>query len=317
MRWKKLGRIFNPTEHNLGDNCTLFSQAPQTLVFDNFVRIYFSAREVEKDNKHLSRIRYVDYQKDLKKIIKIAQHQILPLGNLGCYDEHGVFPLNVVSNKDKIFGFIGGWNRRYSVMIDGAIGLAISNDKGETFKRIGDGPVLGPNPSEPFLIADPFVKIIDDVFHMWYIYGKSWEKYSENALPDRVYKIAHATSLDGIHWDRPGHFIIPEVLEEPESQALPTVFKHNNRYHMYFCYRYAAGFRNDPKRAYRIGYAWSDDLMNWNRDDSKSGINLSADGWDSEMICYPHIFEMDGKILMLYNGNNFGKEGFGIAELEM
>ena len=34
------------------------------------------------------------------------------------------------------------------------------------------------------------------------------------------------------------------------------------------------------------------------------------------MMCYPHLFECDGRICLLYNGNEFGKHGFGLATLE-
>ena len=75
-------------------------------------------------------------------------------------------------------------------------------------------------------------------------------------------------------------------------------------------------FRKNKARGYRLGYAWSDDLVKWTRDDANAGIGFSAAGWDSEMMCYPHIFECDKKVYLLYNGNEFGKYGFGIAELE-
>jgi len=45
-------------------------------------------------------------------------------------------------------------------------------------------------------------------------------------------------------------------------------------------------------------------------------ISVSKSGWDSEMISYPHVFELDDKIYMLYLGNQVGKAGFGLAELE-
>jgi hypothetical protein len=34
------------------------------------------------------------------------------------------------------------------------------------------------------------------------------------------------------------------------------------------------------------------------------------------MICYPAVFELNGNTYMLYNGNGYGKTGFGIAILE-
>ena len=83
---------------------------------------------------------------------------------------------------------------------------------------------------------------------------------------------------------------------------------------MFFCYRYSDNFR-EKERAYRIGYASSDDLIHWKRDDTKAGIEISEEGWDSEMVSYPHVFELDGSVYMLYLGNQVGKYGFGLAEL--
>ena len=34
------------------------------------------------------------------------------------------------------------------------------------------------------------------------------------------------------------------------------------------------------------------------------------------MLCYPHAFELRGKVYLLYNGNEFGRYGFGLAVLE-
>ena len=72
----------------------------------------------------------------------------------------------------------------------------------------------------------------------------------------------------------------------------------------------------NSERGYRIGYAWSDDLDHWTRDDTKAGIDISTTGWDSESIAYPHVFELDGKVYMLYLGNQVGRNGFGLAQLE-
>jgi hypothetical protein len=151
---------------------------------------------------------------------------------------------------------------------------------------------------------------------MWYIFGTKWKKFAESDQPDRVYKIAHATSKDGIIWARDGRQLIADRLNADECQALPTVFHRNGTYHMYFCYRQAHGFRTQSGHAYRIGYAYSNDLTNWERADSEAGIDVSDQGWDSQMQCYPHAFELERKIYMLYNGNEFGRFGFGLAVLD-
>jgi predicted GH43/DUF377 family glycosyl hydrolase len=167
------------------------------------------------------------------------------------------------------------------------------------------------------LVGDSFVKKYDGLFHMWYIFGKKWLLPHDNEPAARVYKIAHATSEDGITWTKEeGKQIIADSINENECQALPSVIKIADTYHMYFCYRHATDFRKNTARGYRIGYAHSSDLLNWIRDDTKAGISVSETGWDSEMMCYPHIFECDGKVYLLYNGNEFGKHGFGIAVLD-
>ena len=66
----------------------------------------------------------------------------------------------------------------------------------------------------------------------------------------------------------------------------------------------------------KIGYAYSIDFINWTRNDLKAGIDVSEEGdWDSDMKCYPNLVEVNCKSFLLYNGNEFGQYGFGVAEL--
>lgn len=318
MRWKKIGKIFDPTQHELPNNCKEFAQSPQVLLFDDFARVYFSTRERERTGKYLSHIAYADFDKKFTKVIDVASKPVIKLGNLGCYDEHGIFPLNVLRTQNKLLGYIGGWSRRVSVSVDGSIGVALSEDNGLTYRRCGDGPVISSSMNEPFLVGDPFVQHYDGVFHMWYIFGTAWKRFSAEVPPDRVYKIGQAISQDGIAWEKneEGRQIVSNSLGEDESQALPTVIKIEGRYHMFFCYRQSFDFRKNKNRGYRIGHAFSDDLQSWTRDDANVGIDVSQGEWDSDMLCYPHIFEMDGEVYLMYNGNEFGRFGFGLAKLE-
>jgi len=316
MKWKKLGKIFDPTKYQLANNCLEFAQAPQALVFGDYVRIYFSTREKDKTGKYLSHISFIEMDKDFKTIINISANTVIELGSLGCFDEHGIFPLNIMRDGERILGYIGGWSRRVSVSVETSIGLAISDDDGVTFKRVGNGPVLTSSLNEPFLVGDPFVTKYISTYHMWYIYGVKWIDEPTKARKERVYKIGHAVSDDGISWQKTSRQLISDKLSPKECQALPTVIKFNNKYHMYFCYRQATDFRKNKENAYRIGYAVSEDLSSWNRDDDHAGIAVSEGEWDSDMLCYPHAFQCEEKIYMLYNGNEFGRLGFGLAVLE-
>ena len=318
MKWEKLGKIFDPTEHQLPFGCQAFSQAPQALVLPDRVRIYFSTRELEASSgKFLSHVVFVDMNKSFDTILQISQHQVLGLGKLGTFDEHGIFPMNVVPVGDAVYGFTSGVNRRVSVPADGAIGLAVSHDQGYTYKRLSDGPVIAASLKEPCIVVDPFVKIVDGVFHMWYVFGLGWKQFAEDDSPGRIYKIGHATSKDGIEWTKEeGRQILPDRLGETECQALPTVIDIDGVFHMFFCYRQASDFRKNAQRSYRMGHASSTDLVNWVRNDDEYLLETSPEGWDSDMLCYPHVFHCDGKIYMLYNGNAFGKFGFGLAVLK-
>lgn len=315
MKWKKLGKLFDPTEHRLPNRCVEFAQSPQTLVFADRVRVYFSTRELDSTGKYLSHVAYADFSSDMGRLLGLSTHSVMPLGGLGCFDEHGIFPINVFRDGDRVLAYTTGWNRKVSVSVDASIGLAMSHDDGQTFQRHGTGPLLTASLTEPFLVADAFVQRYGDTFHMWYIYGTKWQKFVSTEPPDRVYKIAHATSPNGIEWQRDSRQIISDRLNHDECQALPTVFYLDGLYHMYFCYRQAHGFRQDHSRAYRIGYAYSSDLENWVRNDGIAGIDVSDEGWDAQMQCYPHTFTLGSEIYMLYNGNDFGRKGFGIAVL--
>ena len=316
MKWIKRGLLFEPERYRLPNGCREFAQSPQALVFDDFIRIYFSTRSRDAGGQYLSHVSFVDVDRTLKHVIRTAADTVIPLGALGCFDEHGIFPMNVVRFGGAIHAFTCGWSRRVSVPVETAIGRAVSYDGGLTFARLGPGPVMTASPNEPFLVGDPFVLVREGVWHMWYIYGTAWKESRSDPGPARVYKIAHATSGDGTIWRRNGTAIVSDGIGPDECQALPTVFEHNNVWHMYFCYRCATDFRSNSARAYRLGYAQSADLATWRRDDAQAGIDVSPEGWDSEMLCYPHVFQCDGKIFMLYNGNAFGRGGFGAAVLE-
>ena len=316
MKWNKRGLIFDPRNYNLSNNCKEFAQSPQVLVFDEYVRIYFSTRTKDKEGQYLSYISYVDMDLDLTIVLNLSKRTVLELGGLGTFDEHGIFPINPFRDNNRILAYTTGWSRRHSVPVETGIGIVESFDKGETFHRLSNGPILSSSIQEPFLVGDAFVKKYNNIFYMFYIFGTKWMNKSKVEPETRVYKIGLAKSVDGINWSKnEGKKIISNVLNEDECQALPTVIKVGNLYHMFFCYRESTNFRKNKDRGYKLGYAYSYDLENWVRDDSKSGFGSSENQWDSDMKCYPHLFEVKEKIFILYNGNEFGRFGFGAAEL--
>lgn len=315
FHWKKLGKVFTPQEVTDRPWLKEFSQAPATLIFDDTVRVYFSCRPPADENKqYVSYSAYVDLDRsDLFKVRHVAERPILELGNLGEFDEFGTYPVSIIRNNGEILAYYAGWTRCESVPFNVAIGCAISHDDGKTFKKLGTGPILPYTPDEPFVMSGPKIRRFNDIWYMWYIAGRKWKIVDGRAEP--VYKIRMATSENGIHWKKLNKDLIPSRIEEDEAQASPDVFYANGKYHMFFSYRHSAHYRG-KQNGYRIGYASSTNLTDWVRDDTRAGIDVSEQGWDAEMISYPHVFELDGQIYLAYLGDQVGRYGFGLAVLE-
>jgi predicted GH43/DUF377 family glycosyl hydrolase len=313
--WEKLGKVFDPTEVTDRPWLREFAQAPCVLELENTLRVFFSCRPApDEHGQYVSYSAWLDLDKsDLRRITNVASEPVLALGARGTFDEFGTYPMSVIRVEDTVYAYYGGWTRCESVPFNVAIGAAISEDNGATFKKLGTGPVLSYTQNEPFVLSGPKIRRFKNSWYLFYIAGEKWKVVQ--GRPEPVYKIRLATSNDGLTWQKLDRDLIESVIEPDEAQASPDVFFANGRYHMFFCYRYSTHYRGH-ERGYRIGYASSDDLVNWRRDDNKAGITVSSEGWDSEMISYPHLFEHSGTIYMAYLGNQVGRYGFGIAKLK-
>lgn len=307
MRWIKKEKIFS-VNNNFGWMNT-HAQIPTILVLEDRLRVYFSTRTIPNESKTT----FLDLDiKDLNKILYIHNIPILENGKAGTFDEDGIMPASVIKKDDKILLYYSGWSKRCNVPYSNLTGLAVSYDGGITFERVGDGPILTTTLKEPYSATSPFVFIENNVFHMFYCSGTNWIK--KNGKYEHTYDIKYAFSNDGNNFNQNGLTAIQPYNEE-EAITRPVVMKREALYHMYFCYRGSNDFR-DGNDSYRIGYAFSKDLKIWNRDDSKAGINISKDGWDSKMIAYPYVVETPYGRYMFYNGNGFGQSGFGYAILK-
>lgn len=313
-QWQKNGLVFGPQQAEGRDWFKEFAQAPCSLEYGDFLRVFFSCRPAPDENRqYVSRSSYADFSYDKNfSLLRVADKPFLPLGGKGEFDEFGTYPVSVIRHQGKVFAYYAGWTRCVSVPFDVAIGLAISEDDGHTFTRVGHGPVLSSSLDEPFIISGPKIRYYNNLFHLFYIAGKEW--ILDNNRPEPIYRIRMATSTDGYHWQKANRDLIDVKLGTEEAQSSPDVFYSNGLYHMFFSYRGGRDYRG-KEHGYRIGYAWSEDLHHWHRDDERAGLDVSAEGWDSEMVSYPHIFRFLGSIRMLYLGNQVGRQGFGMATL--
>lgn len=312
--WQRRGLVFAPDGRH--EWMHSHAQNPTMLKVDGALRVYFNCRAARDASGNTSAYAtFVDLDAaDPLRVMAVARQPVLGLGDCGTFDQFGVMAGSVIRNGAEVWMYYVGWARALGVPYHHAIGIAVSRDGGQTFTRRARGPALTRTPAEPFIQNSPFVCRIGAVYHMWYSSGTEWIA-QPGAAPESIYVVMHATSQDGLAWERDGVPCIANRVEF-ECQTNPSVLRIGSRYHMWFCYRHGVDFRN-VERGYRIGYAWSDDLATWHRDDAAGGFEVAPEGWDSEMVCYPNVHQIDDRLVMFYSGNYFGRDGFGMAECAM
>jgi hypothetical protein len=300
FRWKKLGNIFCP-ENNHPWMVSHAANPTPVLLSDDVVKVYFTCR----DENNRSHITSVDIDlKESFKVLNIEGKPLLEPGDLGYFDDSGAAVGCYLEHQGQKFIYYLGWNLKVTVPWQNSIGLALASVGSDKFFKYSRAPILDRSNEDPFSISYPSVLIEDGKFRMWYGSNLTWGS-NQNQMN---HVIKYAESQDGIHWDRTNQICID--LKHPNEYAIsrPHVLKINNLYRMWYSFR-----GNGDLTTYRIGYAESQDGVEWIRKDERAGIDVSESGWDSEMICYPSIFFHRGRYFMLYNGNGYGKTGFGIA----
>lgn len=312
MEWIKKGHIFLPK----GNSEFLNSHTipAKAIVLNDRIRVFYSSKSRPDSNGNfISYSSFVDLDKqDLTTIIYEHPEPIIETGGPGTFDEFGTTIAEPLVIGDSIYLYYLGWQRLggntapYQV----CLGLAIGSIKDSKFKKVSQGPVVGIDQFDPISIGNVAVRQEGGKWQMWYTSYKRWEFKGVKPTPE--YHIKYAESEDGINWHKTEIICIAE--DEAGGIATPTVIKVNDKYEMWFGYRKPYDQQGNVG-AYKIGHASSKDGLKWLRDDENSSISVSPTGWDSQMVCYPHVVTIQDKTIMFYSGNDFGRSGFGYAEL--
>jgi hypothetical protein len=298
MTWHKLGRVFCPS----GETAWMHSHAAVPVaeaVKDDIYRIYFSSRDAS--NRSFTGHVVIDLNEP-DRILDISRQPVLVPGALGEFDDSGAMASWLVQHGDERWLYYIGWNLGVSVPFRNSIGLAVSKAGGPFVRRF-DGPIVDRSMTEPHFCASCCVLPGEggDIWRMWYLSCTGW--MLRQGKPEHKYHIKYAESDDGVHWRRDGSVAIDFLDDKEYAISRPSVVRDDDGWKMWF------SSRGD---SYRIAYAESEDGRHWRRQPS-AGIDVSPDGWDSEMIEYPFVFDHQGRRYMLYNGNGYGKTGFGLA----
>jgi hypothetical protein len=311
MRWARQGRILDPAGfgRERGDWRRSHAQLPVVDASDaERWRIYYASRD--DDGRSLPA--WIEVAAgEPGRVLAEDRGPLLPLGGRGCFDEHGVMPTAIVADGDDRLLYYIGWSRRRSVPYQNAIGLAVSHDRGRTFARHAEGPVLGQSAVDPQFTGTIDIVHSGDAWHACYMSCTEWLEIDGRLEPR--YLLKHATSHDGIAWRPDGRVLIGYRDETEGGIVGASTVALSGGWRMWYSYRGVRDFRRRGSASYRIGMADSPDLLHWTRRDAAAGIDVADTGWDSEMICYPEVVDHGGRLHLFYNGNGFGRTGIGHA----
>lgn len=301
-KWHKKGLIYCPN----GDGFfkTHATRPVPYQLNDEVLRIFFCSRD--DDDRMLPT--FIDVEaKNPSNIIYVEQNPIIKLGSPGHFDDSGIVFCSILKHGGNIYLYYSGWKRRRVVSFEVSIGLAVWNVEQSRFERVFDGPLVGQSRDNPLLACCPYVVHDGNKFRMWYCLGTEWKFIQDR--PEPIYTVFYAESKDGLDWKLDQKPVIPYQYDG-EVLSVPWVTRTQQGFIMWYSTR---GSSSVDEKRYMAGVATSHDGITWERRDSEVGIEKSANGWDSEMICYPAIYNYGDKTYMFYSGNGVGRGGIGYA----
>lgn len=305
MRWHKLGLVYGSHKAFTWAHSHAAVPVPY-LLNDDVIRVFVTSMDLQGRG----RPGFIDVSvNDPRKILAVSEVPLLDLGAAGSFDDNGVMAVSIVTPEPgTLYLYYVGFELCTHIPYRIFTGLAISHDEGLNFTRYSRSPILDRTNEELYFRCGPFVMFDEGVFKLWYVAGSEWTEIAGKAMP--VYDLRYQESKDGIHWQPKGTLSMAITGEDEHGFGRPWVVKREkNNYQLFY------SIRRRSFAAYRLGYAESKDGIHWNRKDDEMGLDVSPGEFDSDAIMYSSVISVNGRTYCFYNGNNFGEQGFGVAEL--
>lgn len=274
---------------------------PIPLLLDGVLRVYFTCRT----RNGAGRPSYVDLNpENPSEVLYVNKEPLLDLGPAGYFDDNGVVPCTVLEHNGKYYMYYTGFNLGVKVRMTYFSGLAISDD-GVHFKKYSTIPIMERTELGSLFRSVQCLVKEDTCWKVYYVAGDKFLQGKDKTLAQYELYCLETDDLTKMNFD--GVKVLPCVDDEYRIGA-PQIVKENGIYKMYYC-------TGTESVVYDLKYAESNDGIHWRRDDKKLGYSRTPGGWDSDMAAYPSAIVSGGKKYLFYNGNNFGYDGFGYAEI--
>lgn len=303
LRWRKHGVIWLPDRSRAWARSHATCPTPHWRR-DGTLRLYVQCR----DARGVGRVGWFDVDPaDPRRVLRHAAAPVLDVGEAGCFDDNGVFPTCVTHLADgRLAMYYVGFEICHHIRYRLLTGIAVSDDDGDSFRRLSAAPILERSDGERHIRGGPFVLFEGDRFRMWYVAGSRWETVDGKPMP--VYDVRYLESRDGLSWPPQGQVVVPLDLAREHGIGRPFVLRRGDGLRMHYSIR-----RRDPLR-YELGLAHSADGLAWRRDDEHIGLAATPGAWDGDSIAYAAEVPIAGRSWIFYNGNDFGGTGVGLAE---
>jgi hypothetical protein len=295
--WERCGLVFVAPGTGLMRSHAML---PTPFVLDDRIRVYATSC----DDDLRGRIFRVDLDReDPCRVLEFDPAPVLDLGPAGAFDEHGVNPSQIVERDGRLLLYYIGW-QRISAEVPYRLfaGLAFSEDGGLSFRRQGDGQILHAMPGERFFRTAPFVFPNGEGWRMLYIGGgEFFDGRSGKRLP--TYSLRETWSADGYRWDGPA---LPSLLEPVLAQGeigwgRPVLWQEAQGASLIISRRAESGYELLQARM-------EADSLLWN-----TLLSGPTQEWESSMTCFGAPCRAGDWEYLFYNGNQFGRSGFGLA----
>jgi hypothetical protein len=299
--WERRGLVYAPPGTG---NLRSHGMLPTPFLMSDRIRVFFAAC----DELLRGRIYYIDVDRsDPRQVIGVSDSPVLDIGSAGSFDEHGVNPSQILVRDGKLFLYYIGWERiSESVPYTLFAGLCISDDLGQSFRRHGIGQILHPTPVERYFRTAPFVFEGEDGWEMLYVGGGTFfDGEKGKRLP--IYSLCLTHSMDGYVWEdvAASPILSPERSRGEIGFGRPVLWREQGRASLIISVRTEQGYElrsisNSPAGLRQIPV-----------------LDRDAGDWEVSMTCFGSACVVDGWEYLFYNGNQFGRSGFGLARREL
>jgi hypothetical protein len=229
----------------------------------------------------------------------------LDLGEPGCFDDNGVMPGCIFEYNGRWFMYYMGFQLVDKIKFYAFTGLLESNDDGENWIRRSKTPVLDRSDNGLFVRAIyDIVKLGNQKWRIFYSAASRWEVINGvNYGPTEIFyaDVDNPLDLSGVTGIK-----LPFTDDFNYRVGHPKVSLNQTTgvYEMY-CNS------DNVNKEYSYRKFTSSDLSTWVEveKDLPPGENNE---WDGLMLTYPAVYNINDNRIVLYNGNDMGREGFGI-----